>query len=103
MTSATAPGMNNKLYVGNLTDLITDEDLRENFGDLGTCLSARVMRDKQSGLSQGFAFVEMSTQDEAIQTVEKCRGVMLDGQKLVVKLAHSKQNPQFATVCRKLR
>jgi RNA recognition motif-containing protein len=95
--------MNNKLYVGNLTDLITDEDLQENFGDLGTCLSAHVIRDKQSGRSQGFAFVEMSTQEEAVQTVEKCRGVMLDGQRLVVKLAHSKQNPQDKTGCRSQR
>jgi RNA recognition motif-containing protein len=84
--------MNNKLYVGNLTEAITDEVLQDNFGDLGTCLSAHVIRDKQSGRSRGFAFVEMSSPAEARKTIEKCRGVMLEGQKLIVKLAHSDQS-----------
>ena len=89
--------MNNKIYVGNLTETITDEVLQDNFGDLGTCISAHVIRDKQSGRSRGFAFVEMSTPAEARQTVEKCRGVMLEGQKLIVKLAHSEQNAPGGT------
>ncbi|MBM4310927.1 MAG: RNA-binding protein [Deltaproteobacteria bacterium] len=95
--------MNNKLYVGNLTDMITEEDLRDNFGDLGTCLSAHVIRDKQSGRSRGFAFVEMSTPEEARQTVERCRGVMLDGQRLVVKLAQTEQNRQNGAGSRRQR
>jgi RNA recognition motif-containing protein len=95
--------MNNKLYVGNLPESITDEDLRENFGDLGKCLSAHVICDKQSGLSRGFAFVEMSTDDEARLTVNKCKGVMLDGQKLIVKLAHSDQERQSGSGTRKPR
>ncbi len=95
--------MNNKLYVGNLTETITDEDLRDNFGDLGTCLSAEVIRDRQTGRSRGFAFVEMSTADEARQTVEKCRGVMLDGQKLIVKMAHSEQNQPVGSGSRMVR
>lgn len=95
--------MNNKLYVGNLSDMITEEDLRDNFGDLGTCLSAHVIRDKQSGRSRGFAFVEMSTPEEARQTVERCRGVMLDGQRLVVKLAQTEQNRQNGAGSRRQR
>lgn len=81
--------MTNKLYVGNLPETITDEDLKDNFGDLGTCQSAHVIIDKQTGRSRGFAFVEMETDEEALQTVEKCKGVMLDGQKLIVSLARS--------------
>ena len=95
--------MNNKLYVGNLPEGITDDDLRDNFGDLGKCLSAHVICDKQSGLSRGFAFVEMATDDEARQTVAKCKGVMLDGQKLIVKMAHSEQERQSAPGSRKQR
>jgi len=83
--------MNNKLYVGNLPEIITEEDLRDNFSDLGTCVSAHVIRDKHSGRSRGFGFVEMATEDEARQAVEKCRGVMLEGQRLNVKLAHTDQ------------
>ncbi len=93
--------MNNKLYVGNLPETITDEDLKENFSDLGTCLTANVICDKQTGCSRGFAFVEMATDEEARQTVKKCKGVMLDGQKLVVNLAHSTQEAQAGTGSRK--
>jgi cold-inducible RNA-binding protein len=95
--------MNNKLYVGNLPEAISDEDLKDNFGDLGTCLSAHVIRDKQTGRSRGFAFVEMSTPEEAQQTVEKCKGVMLEGQKLIVKLAHSEQEKSPGTGSRNQR
>jgi RNA recognition motif-containing protein len=95
--------MNNKLYVGNLPEAITDEDLKDNFDDLGTCLSAHVIRDKQSGRSRGFAFVEMATPDEAQQTVEKCKGVMIEGQKLIVKLAHSEQDKSMGPGSRNQR
>ena len=95
--------MNNKLYVGNLPETITDEDLKDNFGDLGTCLTAHVICDKQTKRSRGFAFVEMATEDVARQTIEKCKGVMLGGQKLVVKLAHSEQERQVASDSRRQR
>ena len=83
--------MKNKLYVGNLSHDVTDEDLKYNFGELGTCLSAKIIRDKHSGLSRGFAFVEMSSAEEAQAVIQKCRGVELDGKKLVVKEAKGKK------------
>lgn len=79
--------MTNKLYVGNLTEDTVEEDLLDNFGDLGTCLSARIIKNKKMGDSNCFAFVEMSTETEALEAVKKCKGVELDGQKLVVNLA----------------
>jgi RNA recognition motif-containing protein len=79
--------MTNKLYVGNLTEDIFEEDLLDNFGDLGTCLSARIIKDKKSSRSKCFAFVEMATEAEALEVLNKCKGVELDGQKLVVRLA----------------
>ncbi len=78
---------NNRLYVGNLTNDITEEDLLDNFGDLGKCLSATIIKDKNTGHSKGFAFVEMSSEDEAREVVKICKGVELDGQKLVVNIA----------------
>jgi RNA recognition motif-containing protein len=79
--------MTNKLYVGNLTDDVTEEDLLDNFGDLGTCVSAKIIRYKNTGSSRGFAFVEMATEEEAREVVKICKGVELDGQKLNVTQA----------------
>ena len=81
--------MSNKLYVGNLTEDTTEEDLLDNFGDLGTCISARIIRDKDTGRSRGFAFVEMATEQEALEVVKVCRGVELDGHRLVVTPARA--------------
>ena len=85
--------MNNKLYVGNLNEDVTEDDLLYNFGDLGTCLSAQIIRDKHTGRSRGFAFVEMATENEARQAVRTCKGVELDGQKLIVRQAKP-QSPE---------
>ena len=82
--------MNNKIYVGNLTERTTSEDLKDNFSDLGKCLSARVIKDRETGRSRGFAFVEMATEEAAQDAVRKCKGVELDGNKLVVALARPK-------------
>ncbi len=81
--------MNKKLYVGNLSDGTTKEDLLDNFGDLGSCISAIIIKDKSTGKSKGFAFVEMSTPEEARKVVKICQGVELDGQKLVVSEARA--------------
>lgn len=80
--------MGKKLYVGNLSDDTTEEDLLYNFGELGTCTSATVIRDKGTGKSRGFAFVHMATEAEAREAVRICRGVELDGNQLVVREAN---------------
>jgi RNA recognition motif-containing protein len=82
--------MTNKLYVGNLSHGVTEEDLKYNFGELGTCVSAKIIRDKNSGFSRGFAFVEMATEEEARAVIQKCKGVELDGKRLIVKEAKPK-------------
>jgi len=76
--------MAKKLYVGNLSDDTTEEDLLDNFGDMGNCISATIIKDKRTGQSKGFAFVEMKTQEEALKVIKLCKGVELDGKKLVV-------------------
>jgi len=82
--------MNNKIYVGNLTEFITSEDLKDNFNGLGKCISAKVIKDRLTGKSKGFAFVEMATELDAQDVIRKCKGVELDGNKLVVTLARPK-------------
>ena len=79
--------MSNKLYVGNLSDETTEDDLKYNFGDLGTCLSAKIIKDKFTGKSKGYAFVEMKSEEEAREVIKKCKGVELDGKRLVVNEA----------------
>ena len=57
--------MNKKLYVGNLAYATTEEDLQALFAQAGEVKSATVITDRETGRSKGFAFVEMTTQDEA--------------------------------------
>ena len=79
--------MTKKIYVGNLSEDTTKEDLLDNFGDLGKCISVNIIKDKSTGKSKGFAFVEMGTPEEARKVIKICQGVELDGQKLVVNEA----------------
>ena len=57
--------MGNKLYVGNLSYNIRDDDLQQAFAQYGTVNSAKVMMDRDTGRSKGFGFVEMGSDPEA--------------------------------------
>ena len=84
--------MRNKLYVGNLSIGTTEEELMDNFNSMGKCTSVKIITDKDTGRSKGFAFVEMSTEKEAQEVIVKCKGVELDGKKLIVNEARPKEN-----------
>lgn len=84
--------MSNKLYIGNLSNDTTEEDLMDNFNSLGKCISAKIITDRETGRSKGFAFVEMATDQEAQDAITKCKGVELDGKKLIVNEARPKEN-----------
>lgn len=84
--------MNNKLYVGNLPFRATSEDLQSLFAEVGTVESARVIDDRDTGRSRGFAFVEMSTGDEAQAAIEKFNGMEYDGRNLAVKEAQPRED-----------
>jgi len=79
--------MNNKLYVGNLSYSVRDEDLLQKFSAFGSVQSAKVMMDRDSGRSKGFAFVEMSNAQEAEAAIQGLNGQTLDGRALTVNLA----------------
>jgi RNA recognition motif-containing protein len=79
--------MSKKLYVGNLPYSATDESLAEAFSECGTVQSAKVIMDRESGRSKGFAFVEMSTDTEAANSIGRFNGTNLDGRALNVSEA----------------
>ncbi|OGC09519.1 hypothetical protein A2V82_13935 [candidate division KSB1 bacterium RBG_16_48_16] len=75
------------LYVGNLSLDVVASDLEELFGQSGTVKSAVVIRDKFSGESRGFGFVEMGSQEDGQSAIEKLDGQELKGKKIAVNKA----------------
>ncbi|MBA2621337.1 MAG: RNA-binding protein [Acidobacteria bacterium] len=83
--------MSTKLYVGNLSFNITNEDLQEYFTQAGTVESAKIVEDRDTGRSRGFGFVEMSSAEEATAAIEKFNGQDFDGRNLVVNEARPRE------------
>jgi RNA recognition motif-containing protein len=83
--------MNKNLYVGNLSNKVTEADLKANFSEAGQIVSVRIIKDKFSGHSKGFAFVEMESEEGAQQAIARFNGGQLDGQTIVVNEARPKK------------
>jgi RNA recognition motif-containing protein len=79
--------MGKKLYVGNLPYSATDNRLAEHFSQAGQVESAKVIMDRDSGRSKGFGFVEMATDQDATNAIEKLNGQVMDGRPLNVSEA----------------
>lgn len=79
--------MTTKLYIGGLSYDTSDEGLRDAFAEVGTVTSATVIRDRMTGRSRGFGFVEMSSDEEAQKAIRELNGKMLDGRTLTVNEA----------------
>ena len=84
--------MSTKLYVGNLAFQTTSQDLQTLFAQAGTVESANIVEDRDTGRSRGFAFVEMSTQEEANAAIEQFNGKELGGRALKVNEARPREN-----------
>ena len=82
--------MARKLYVGNLPFTATDQDLHSLFASAGTVDSVNLMRDSATGRARGFAFVEMSTDDEAQQAISMRNDRDFGGRNLTVNEARPK-------------
>jgi RNA recognition motif-containing protein len=76
-----------RIYVGNLPYSVTDEELRETFAEYGELASAEVIKDKFSGQSKGFGFVDMPNNSEADQAIKALNDQPLKGRKLTVNEA----------------
>ncbi|ASD64195.1 RNA recognition motif domain-containing protein [Bdellovibrio bacteriovorus] len=79
--------MGKKIYVGNLSYSLDDQSLADTFAEFGNVESARIVIDRETGRSKGFAFVEMSTDDEAATAIAKLNGVELMGRAMNVSEA----------------
>ena len=84
--------MSTKLYVGNLAFQTTSQELQELFATAGTVESASVMEDRDTGRSRGFAFVEMSTKEEAAAAIDQFNGKEVGGRALKVNEAKPREN-----------
>ncbi len=79
-----------KLYVGNLSFRMADQDLQELFGQKGEVLSAKIIMDRDSGRSKGFGFVEMGSPEAAEACIEAYNGQEVEGRTLRVNMAMDK-------------
>jgi cold-inducible RNA-binding protein len=87
--------MGRRLYVGNLPYNTGETELQELFSKAGNVESVRVMRDPATGRARGFAFVEMSTDDEATKAVSEFNEYQLGGRALTVNEARPKPEGGF--------
>ena len=83
--------METKLYVGNMSRETTEQDLRTLFSEAGTVGSVDVILDRQTGKSKGFAFITMSSQDEAEKAIVLFNAKNLNASTLKVNIAKPRE------------
>ena len=89
--------MGTKLYVGGLPYSVTEQQLNDLFSQQGTVSSAKVITDKFTGQSRGFAFVELSTSEEAQKAISALNGTQMDGRTLIVNEAKPQEKRSGGT------
>ena len=80
-----------KLYVGNLSYSTTEDDLRALFAQAGAVTSVALIKDRDTGRSKGFAFVEMTTQAEAQKAISMFNAFKMNDRELTVNLARPRE------------
>ena len=83
--------MSARLFVGNLSFNVTENDLQDAFAAHGTVVEANLMMDRATGRPRGFAFVTMSTPEEAQKAIEALHGKDLGGRALTVNVARPRE------------
>ena len=84
--------MSTKLYVGNLSFNTSTDELEKIFGEIGAVQSTNVIEDRETGRSRGFAFVEMSSSEEAEKAISTLNGKEIDGREMIVNEAKPREN-----------
>jgi RNA recognition motif-containing protein len=83
--------MSRKLFVGNLPYSVTSERLQEAFSQFGNVASSKVIVDRETGRSRGFAFLEMETDEMGAAAMQAMNGALLDGRSIAVREAVERQ------------
>ena len=83
--------MSTKLFVGNLSFKTTENDLQDAFAAHGTVVETNLMMDRMTGRPRGFAFVTMSTPEEAQKAIDALQGKEFDGRALTVNIARPRE------------
>ena len=83
--------MNNRVFVGNLSFQTTENSLRDAFAQYGDVVETKVVMDRDTGRSRGFAFVEMASNDAATKAIQAMDGQVLDGRSVRVNLAEPRR------------
>jgi len=78
------------IHIGNLSNDVSEEDLRQAFESFGQVISARIIKDKYTGQSRGFGFVEMLEQSQAQEAIKSLNGKELLGKQMSVNEARSR-------------
>lgn len=81
-----------KLYVGNLSYDTTEDELRSLFTQVGTVSEVALIKDRDTGRSKGFAFVTMSSQDEANKAISQFHGKSMGSRELTVNIARPRED-----------
>ena len=79
------------IYVGNLSYEVTEEELKEAFEDFGEVETVKIIKDKYTGRSKGFGFVEMSGKAKALSAIDGLNGKELKGRPLTVNEARPRR------------
>ncbi|MFZ2095953.1 MAG: RNA-binding protein [Anaerolineales bacterium] len=83
--------MDTKLYVGNLSYDTTEDGLREKFTEAGSVVAVDMIKDRDTGRTKGFAFVTMTTQEEAENAIKMLNGKILDNREIKVNIARPRE------------
>jgi cold-inducible RNA-binding protein len=83
--------METKLYVGNLSYSTTEEDLQNLFSQAGTIVSVTLIKDRDTGRSKGFAFVEMESQSDVEKAIQMFNGYSMDDREIRVSIARPRE------------
>uniref|UniRef100_A0A7V4E3F3 RNA-binding protein n=1 Tax=candidate division WOR-3 bacterium TaxID=2052148 RepID=A0A7V4E3F3_UNCW3 len=87
--------MSKSIYVGNVAYNVTEEMLNNLFSQFGKVVSVKIIVDRFSNRPRGFAFIEMSNDEEALNAISNLNGRNFEGRNLIVAEAKSKKNKPF--------
>jgi RNA recognition motif-containing protein len=84
--------MESKLYVGNLSFKTTEEDIQLLFGQVGVVKSVNLIKDRESGRSRGFAFVELDSDEGVQEAIRQFHGLQFQGRQITVNVARARED-----------